>query len=194
MSNCRCGNPQQLQYYDIYLTGVLRHDTHVALCVVYTSHSCYDTGVMRHLNRRSYIGAVAVQRTVAYRERERGRKRFADMRVWWHEWDDVLQCVAVCCSVLQCVAVCCSVLQCVACRKCTSSRVWWYRSHSRVMRYHSYHPHSSHTHHSLTSHSYDTNVNPKSTKDTISWRATQETSHLYRMIMWKEHITGRVGM
>ena len=24
----------------------------------------------------------------------------------------VLQCVAVCCSVLQCVAVCCSVLQC----------------------------------------------------------------------------------
>jgi len=27
---------------------------------------------------------------------------------------DVLQCVAVCCSVLQCVAVCCSVLQCVA--------------------------------------------------------------------------------
>ena len=28
--------------------------------------------------------------------------------------EDVLQCVAVCCSVLQCVAVCCSVLQCVA--------------------------------------------------------------------------------
>jgi len=27
---------------------------------------------------------------------------------------EVLQCVAVCCSVLQCVAVCCSVLQCVA--------------------------------------------------------------------------------
>jgi len=27
---------------------------------------------------------------------------------------DVLQCVAVCCSVLQCVAVCCSVMQCVA--------------------------------------------------------------------------------
>jgi len=27
---------------------------------------------------------------------------------------NVLQCVAVCCSVLQCVAVCCSVLQCVA--------------------------------------------------------------------------------
>ena len=27
---------------------------------------------------------------------------------------DVLQCVAVCCSVLQSVAVCCSVLQCVA--------------------------------------------------------------------------------
>ena len=27
---------------------------------------------------------------------------------------DMLQCVAVCCSVLQCVAVCCSVLQCVA--------------------------------------------------------------------------------
>jgi len=27
---------------------------------------------------------------------------------------DLLQCVAVCCSVLQCVAVCCSVLQCVA--------------------------------------------------------------------------------
>jgi len=27
---------------------------------------------------------------------------------------DVLQRVAVCCSVLQCVAVCCSVLQCVA--------------------------------------------------------------------------------
>ena len=26
----------------------------------------------------------------------------------------LLQCVAVCCSVLQCVAVCCSVLQCVA--------------------------------------------------------------------------------
>jgi len=26
----------------------------------------------------------------------------------------VLQCVAVCCSVLQCVAVCCNVLQCVA--------------------------------------------------------------------------------
>ena len=26
----------------------------------------------------------------------------------------VLPCVAVCCSVLQCVAVCCSVLQCVA--------------------------------------------------------------------------------
>jgi len=25
-----------------------------------------------------------------------------------------VQCVAVCCSVLQCVAVCCSVLQCVA--------------------------------------------------------------------------------
>ena len=25
----------------------------------------------------------------------------------------VLQCVAVCCSALQCVAVCCSVLQCV---------------------------------------------------------------------------------
>ena len=28
-------------------------------------------------------------------------------------YDDVLQCVAVCCSVLQCVAVCCSVLRCV---------------------------------------------------------------------------------
>jgi len=28
--------------------------------------------------------------------------------------NQVLQCVAVCCSVLQCVAVCCSVLQCVA--------------------------------------------------------------------------------
>jgi len=26
----------------------------------------------------------------------------------------MLQCVAVCCSVLQCVAMCCSVLQCVA--------------------------------------------------------------------------------
>jgi len=25
----------------------------------------------------------------------------------------VVRCVAVCCSVLQCVAVCCSVLQCV---------------------------------------------------------------------------------
>jgi len=33
----------------------------------------------------------------------------------WVQWNDnVLQCVAVCCSVLQCVAVCCSVLQCVA--------------------------------------------------------------------------------
>jgi len=28
--------------------------------------------------------------------------------------EEVLPCVAVCCSVLQCVAVCCSVLQCVA--------------------------------------------------------------------------------
>ena len=27
--------------------------------------------------------------------------------------DGVLQCVAVCCGVLHCVAVCCSVLQCV---------------------------------------------------------------------------------
>jgi len=27
---------------------------------------------------------------------------------------NMLQCVAVCCSVLQCVAVCCSVLQCAA--------------------------------------------------------------------------------
>jgi len=27
---------------------------------------------------------------------------------------NLLQCVAVCCSVLQCVAVCCNVLQCVA--------------------------------------------------------------------------------
>ena len=27
--------------------------------------------------------------------------------------EELLQCVAVCCSVLQCVAVCCSVLQCV---------------------------------------------------------------------------------
>jgi len=27
---------------------------------------------------------------------------------------DVLQCVAVCCSVLQCTVVCCSVLQCFA--------------------------------------------------------------------------------
>jgi len=40
--------------------------------------------------------------------------------VWVHEWVDVsvyniLQCVAVCCSVLQCVAVCCSVL--CQCRK-----------------------------------------------------------------------------
>jgi len=35
-------------------------------------------------------------------------------------WHDVLQCVAVCCSVLQCVAVCCSVLQCVA------TRCMWY--------------------------------------------------------------------
>ena len=26
---------------------------------------------------------------------------------------DVLQCVAVCCSVLQCVAVCCSIAMCV---------------------------------------------------------------------------------
>ena len=31
-----------------------------------------------------------------------------------HNRRDVLQCVAVCCSVLQCVAVCCRVLQCVA--------------------------------------------------------------------------------
>jgi len=30
--------------------------------------------------------------------------------------DELLQCVAVCCSALQCVAVCCSVLQCVAVR------------------------------------------------------------------------------
>ena len=30
-----------------------------------------------------------------------------------HDWD-VLQCVAVCCSVLQCVAVCCSVCCCMA--------------------------------------------------------------------------------
>jgi len=28
-----------------------------------------------------------------------------------YEMRDVLQCVAVCCSVLQCVAVCCSVLR-----------------------------------------------------------------------------------
>ena len=48
----------------------------------------------------------------------------------------VLQCVAVCCSVLQCVAVCCSVLQCVAvccsvavCRsvsQCVAGRWYWY--------------------------------------------------------------------
>ena len=36
-------------------------------------------------------------------------------RVLQHEArKQVLQCVAVCCSVLQCVTVCCSVLQCVA--------------------------------------------------------------------------------
>jgi len=34
----------------------------------------------------------------------------------------VLQGVAVCCSVLQCVAVCCSVLQCVA-ECCRASNV-----------------------------------------------------------------------
>ena len=31
-----------------------------------------------------------------------------------HSFHELLQCVAVCCSVLQCVVVCCSVLQCVA--------------------------------------------------------------------------------
>ena len=35
-----------------------------------------------------------------------------------HQFQQVLQCVAVRCSVLQCVAVRCSVLQCVAVR-CT---------------------------------------------------------------------------
>ena len=34
--------------------------------------------------------------------------------VFTEQDEQVLQCVAVCCSVLQCVAVCCSVLQCVA--------------------------------------------------------------------------------
>jgi len=35
----------------------------------------------------------------------------------------VLQCVAVCCSVLQCVAVCCSVLQCDAVHSSTLQSV-----------------------------------------------------------------------
>jgi len=35
----------------------------------------------------------------------------------------VLQCVAVCCSVLQCVAVCCSVLQCVIVSNCGGDHV-----------------------------------------------------------------------
>jgi len=39
-------------------------------------------------------------------------------------YTNLLQCVAVCCSVLQCVAVCCSVLQCVAaCCKVLQSHV-----------------------------------------------------------------------
>ena len=50
------------------------------------------------------------------RRRGRLRRRVANLLTTCDgmSGDDVLQCVAVCCSVLQCVAVCCSVLQCVA--------------------------------------------------------------------------------
>ena len=52
-----------------------------------------------------------------YRGHLRGRDLGSFEGTWglFHELQ-VVQCVAVCCSVLQCVAVCCSVLQCVAVR------------------------------------------------------------------------------
>jgi len=61
----------------------------------------------------------------------------------WGNWAstlDLLQCVAVCCSVLQCVAVCCSVLQCVAvccsvlhCRRSNVLAQIPHITHSRVV-------------------------------------------------------------
>ena len=58
-----------------------------------------------------------------YRQNAQTLVQRAQMRLKRMYDNDVVQCVAVCCSVLQCVAVCCNARKCAS-RECMT--MMWY--------------------------------------------------------------------